>query len=86
MKGELGGLANHAGKQAAGRDQQDAVADFAVERHLVDLGNVERFARSEEQHHDANQQADVTGASGEERLEGGVGVVLLFPPVTDEKE
>ena len=32
------------------------------------------------------EQADVADAVGEERLERGVGVRLLLPPVADERE
>ena len=45
-----------------------------------------RLAGGEEQDDDADQQADVADAVGEERLEGGVGVRLLLPPVADEHE
>ena len=40
----------------------------------------------EERHDHADQQADVAGAGGEERLERGVGVGLLLPPVPDQHE
>src|SRR5256886_11890489 len=35
---------------------------------------------------DADHEADVAGSSREERLDGGVGVRLLLPPVADEHE
>ena len=42
--------------------------------------------RAEEQDRHADEQADVAGSGGEERLEGGVGVRVLLPPVPDQHE
>ena len=59
---------------------------LAVERLLVDLDDVERAAGREEQRDHADEQAHVAHAVGDERLEGGVAVRLLLPPVPDEHE
>ncbi len=50
------------------------------------MANVLRRAGGEEQGDHADQQTHVTDPVGEERLEGGVGVVLFLPPVADQRE
>ena len=57
------------------------------ERVFVDVEHVEAVCTgSEERDRHADDQAHVTDTVREERLEGGVGVLLLFPPVPDETE
>ena len=52
----------------------------------VERADARRALHDEERHDHAGQQADVAGAGGEERLERGVAVRLLLPPVADEHE
>ena len=88
---ELTALADD-GEHERGRahDQQEMV-DLARQRCVVEGEDVERRRTGgalddEVRHDDAGQQTDVAGAGGEERLERGVGVGLLLPPVPDEHE
>ena len=76
-----------AAMSAEAGDQQQGVVVAAGDAvgELVDLDDVEG-AGGEEQDDHAHEQADVADAVGEERLEGGVGVGLLLPPVADERE
>ena len=82
---ELAALADDPDEQARRAHDEQRVADAAVERFGVDHPDVEG-AGAEEQDDDADHEADVAGASREERLDGGVGVRLLLPPVADEHE
>ena len=66
-------------------DQQQQVVDAAAVGQRVDLEDVEAVRRPEQRDH-ADEQADVADAVGDERLERGVGVRLLLPPVADEHE
>ncbi len=83
---ELARLRAHRGGQRDGRHQQHQVAHAALGGQRVDLEDVEGLAGAEEQDDHADDQADVAHAVGQERLEGGVGVRLLLPPVPDEHE
>src|SRR3954468_6732868 len=80
---ELGRLADAPDEKGDGTPEQERVGDVAVQGVLVQLGDVEALIVGEVQRADTNEEADVTGAGGEERLEGGVAVGLLLPPVAD---
>ena len=72
---ELGALADHGDEQRGGAASEQRRASMSpVERRVVDVLDVEGLAGGEEQDRDADEQADVAGAGGEEGLEGGVGV------------
>ena len=83
---ELGALSHHPQEQQRRPEQQQAVADVAVEGQPVEVGDVEVLAGGEEQEDDPESQAHVADARGDEGLDGGVGVDLLLPPVPDEHE
>ena len=68
------------------RHNERSVADVAGHDARVDAEGVERAAGREEQGDHADEQADVADPVGEEGLEGGVGVGLVFPPVSDQHE
>ena len=83
---ELRRLAHHAEEQRHRGHDERGLVDPPVERLLVDGGHVEGVAGGKEQDDNADEQADVAHAGGQERLEGSVGVRLVLPPVTDEEE
>ena len=78
-------LADHGDEERDRRHQQKGVANLPVDDLGVALDDAER-AGAEEQDRHADEQADVTGSGGEEGLQGGVGVLLLLPPVPDQHE
>ena len=86
VQDELARLRHDGGDQRARRHQQSQVADVAIQRLGVDVEDVEGLACSKEQDDHAHDQPDVADAVGDERLEGGVAVGLLLPPVADEHE
>ena len=57
-----------------------------LERDSLIADDVERLPAAKNSDDDADHQPDVAGAGGEERLERGVGVRLLLPPVPDQHE
>jgi len=83
MQRKLARLRHDRRCQSQSCQQQQHLADLAVGNQRVDLENVE-CACGEKQYRHANEQADVADAVRQERLEGGVAVFALFPPVPDE--
>ena len=81
-----------ASSSASAVHEHQRVADLAGSSAAwLTLDDVERAdARGalddEERHDHADEQPDVAGAGGEERLQRGVGVGLLLPPVPDQHE
>ena len=83
---ELARLRHDRAEQADGRDQQRQMADLTGVGHLVDLDDVEGATGAEVQDAHPDEQAHVADAVGEERLERGIAVGLVLPPMTDEDE
>ena len=85
---ELARLRHHRGEQAAATPTSSSrwsmpplVASSLI---VEDVEAVWPAPKNSDDH--ADEQADVADAVGDERLERGVGVRLLLPPVADEHE
>ena len=83
---ELAALADDGDEQRDRGPQQHGVGRARATGPSVLVSKMLNVARPEEQDRDADEQADVADAGGEERLQGGVGVLLLLPPVPDQDE
>ena len=85
MERELTALADDPDEEADRAGEQERVVGAFAQRVFVRAGDVER-ARGEEHDDDADHQADVAGAGGEERLQRRGGVLALLPEVPDQRE
>ena len=83
---ELTGLGRDPTEEQQGTDEQQGLIRAGGQGVAVDVEHVEGLTGGEEQHDHAEHEADVAHAVGPERLERGVGVGLLLPPMADQHE
>jgi hypothetical protein len=81
---ELGGLADGPSEQQQRGHCQRPGGDPSALRQMGDLRDV-GGSGGDGQDEDPEHERDVTDARGDERLDGGVGVLLLLPPVPDQQ-
>ena len=83
---ELARLGGDPAEQAQRADEQQRCWFAPREGVPLMSRTLKVCAGGEERDDHAEHEADVADAVGQERLEGGVGVGLLLPPVADQHE